>query len=678
MESRRPSVRKSHSAEVEIPLLQYPLSADSGQDLEHPVDSQEGISRQDDLSTHPREPERQILEAESTSSTKASSIRNYDQAEPYSGPVTCSFPPHNYVSHPGPGGYQNRNSIKYEALEEDSGRVGHNAASWQPYTLRWWFLALLAVSMLTLLLLVSLLLHYSVKNDGLGSDDDSTMQFFGWRFTPSLLAVFYVQLTAMLLDDVKRTEAFAQMAKFGGAPAYSSILRAPGAWWNALADGFSKKGGRSWVLVSSALINIIGFLVVSPLSSSLLEPMDISISTDGQFSRMAPEGPISPTSGRETMLRTIGHLLQDVSTSAWISDDYTIIPFWPSDRPSAPLGPFLATTPQEWEAETTVLNTELECKTMSLVRMKEMNVSDIPIDITVAVLDSGDGCTHEFRLDPPFGSWYDNRTLVTTELTPANWTSGCGEREFILIAPTNETALPVAQICSANYYMAEMNVTARISSTFSEMVFDEEEYRKKRSPIPDSFLDVNLAQNLSLGFPWSDYLVESSSSMSRPPNTGLMVLFGALYNFNFKAMVDDHDLLTQASRVKQRIFGEVLQYSLQEQHAPERNINGTVTVVATRIVVTSGVAIALATFFFLSLCLLAVLWTLSGHRFRPLNLRQDPATTTGVASLIVNAPTTQNSFKHASTKGALQEKRYFTTPSVLHESSEITRADLGA
>jgi hypothetical protein len=81
------------------------------------------------------------------------------------------------------------------------------------------------------------------------------------------------------------------------------------------------------------LVNILGFLAMSPLSSSLLSSQDVSVPKRVDFERMTPkaDSALAMNAGRETYFRTIGHLLQNVSTSAWISDNYTILPFWPSD-----------------------------------------------------------------------------------------------------------------------------------------------------------------------------------------------------------------------------------------------------------------------------------------------------------------------------------------------------------
>ena len=87
-----------------------------------------------------------------------------------------------------------------------------------------------------------------------------------------MIAVIYIQMTAILLVDIKRTEAYARLACPQGAEASTSILRAPGVWWNALYGGFAKRknGSRSWALVCASILIIFGFMAISPLSSIFL------------------------------------------------------------------------------------------------------------------------------------------------------------------------------------------------------------------------------------------------------------------------------------------------------------------------------------------------------------------------------------------------------------------------
>lgn len=574
----------------------------------------------------------------------------------------------------------------------------HKNLEWIPYTLRWQSLTVLIISTVILLSLVVALWWRSVVNNGLGTDDGSSMLLFGWRFTPPLLAVLYVQVTAMLLDDVKRTECFARMARPGGATAASSILRAPGAWWNALADGLSKHGGRrSWLLFFTACLNIIGFLAISPLSSSFLELQEVMVTTDLDFTRMNTQQRISLTSSRDTKLRVIGHVLQNISTSAWILDNYTILPFWPSTLTNAALGSELPGPFQTWEAETWVLSTELDCNPVSLVNITTMSdimdmyggydiwkileppkfSEDLPY---TWLFSSSDKCKYKLRTPcSQEAIWYNdlapNRAVQQSE--------GCEETEMILFVLDRSKIWVSGHACFGKYYIAEMTVTAHVSNRGTSMVFDEQEYLKQRRPIPGSFLDPREIQNLSLAEDWSEYLTLTESprsKFSQDTCRGLSALLCVLYDFDFKAMMDDNALISRAEKVKQDVFAEILQYSLQAQGALTDKIAGKATKIESRVIVTAGVAIALASFLLISLFLQLVVWFLSRIRARPLNLKQDPAATIGITTLIGVGSQTYESLRkpkqdsHMLVASIPGNKQFFTTYNKLHElnSAEAT------
>lgn len=567
----------------------------------------------------------------------------------------------------------------------------HQNLEWVPYTLRWQSLTILVISTVVLLSLVIALWWRSVVNNGLGTDDGSSMLLFGWRFTPPLLAVLYVQLTAMLLDDVKRTECFARMARPGGASAASSILRAPGAWWNALADGLSKHGGhRSWLLFSTACLNIIGFLAISPLSSSFLELQEVMVTTDVDFTRMNTQQRLSLTSSRDTKLRIIGHVLQNISTSAWILDNYTILPFWPSTLANAALGSELPGPFQTWQAETWVLSTELDCNPVSLVNIT--TVSDIT-DINGMYVNGGR------RLDPPKfsedlpGTWLLSSSdkckykLRSPDYQEAMWyndlvldravqqSEECEETEMILFVPEDNATRVSGHACFGKYYIAEMTVTVHVSNIDSSVVFDKQEYSQKRQPITNSFLNAEELQNLSLAGDWPEYLPLTKSSRSKlfqDTCKGLSALLCVVYDFDFEAMVDDNTLISRAEKVKQEAFAEILQYSLQAQRVSTDNVAGKATNIKSRVIVTAGVAIALASFLWVSLFLQLAVWSLSRTRSRPLNLGQDPAAAIGITTLIDIGSQTHENLRNLQQNSetlvpsVLGKKRFFTTYNKLH------------
>lgn len=451
---------------------------------------------------------------------------------------------------------------------EHSGTV-----TWCPYVLRPSFLGLLSASALTLSFVVALLCGISGSRNGLGSDDGSSILLFGWRFTPSLVAVLYVQLTSMLLDGIKISEPFARLARSGGAPAAYTLFQPPGAWWDALADGLSTKkngGRRSWVLICSACLNIIGFLAISPLSSSLLLSEDVLITQNVEFSRVVLNQGFSPLrirTGRDTYLRTMGHILQNVSTSAWLSDDYAILPFWPSRIESVPLSPFLSTSQETWESETLVLKSELECNSMALAATgftndtfrysydnNETEARTRSNDKASIMLAADDGCTYGLALATDMEmvmrggtSWSDVSTFIDRDqgqlredlasslYARLNHSEECGQRELLFATtPWNSSAgnfsfVPdfkvSAKICETKYFMAEMTVKGTLSE------------ESLRSALTRTSSGRCVSQSLTVCWTSTDYKVSLSARTGpiiRPCQMGKRAPLLAGYQFSLR------------------------------------------------------------------------------------------------------------------------------------------------
>lgn len=264
-----------------------------------------------------------------------------------------------------------------------------------------------------------IMIWYSQTHHGLGVDNGSSAILFGWRFTPTLLAVLYTQLTVILFDDAKRTEPFARLAKAPseGASAHGTILQTSRAWWAIFFDVIFKRktiGKTSWCLLCSALINIIALLAISPLSSALLTSEELGVSRTVDFTRVVPnistELPL--VANRETYFRTMAALLRNISTSAWVTDSSVVFPVWPSDE-QAQFGPNIDSSPATWTANTTTIHHDLDCTNMKLISadMEMKNYSgayDVlehgPYKGTQPMityfLSSDDGCTYEIVLHP--------------------------------------------------------------------------------------------------------------------------------------------------------------------------------------------------------------------------------------------------------------------------------------
>lgn len=249
----------------------------------------------------------------------------------------------------------------------------------------------------------------------------------------------------------------------------------------------------------------------------------------------------------------------------------------------------------------------------------------------------------------------------------------CGDKELLFITPEPGGEVDRSQFigysCTTNYYMAELEVTAHTSTGSSDMTFDVEEYRKRRSRISETFLNVSLAQEMSLNGEWSDYLPDHFGS-----EFGAGSIVGALYNFDISAMNDGNTLITRAGKVKQRMFGEIIQDSLQRQNVLTETVSGKVTNVQKRVVVTPGVAIILMVTLSVSLVLQSMVWIYSNLRVRPLNLLEDPASAASIATLIPPDSRTHmemRTLKLESTTNlyqSLREKQYYTEQHTLYES----------
>jgi len=541
--------------------------------------------------------------------------------------------------------------------------------SWAPYTFSNLYLAISSLVAFGLCLTTFLLWWRSSTNYGLGPDGGSSVLLFGWRYSPTLIAVLYVQMTTVLFEDVKRTEPFARLSRPQGAKASTSILKAPGAWWNALYDGFAKKNGsRSWILFVAAILNIFGFMAISPLSSAFLISEDVVVPKTTAFTSLSPitDSNFRLDADRFAYFRTIAHLLQNVSTSPWITDEYTLLPFWPTDMPSA-VTSLPVSSSQKWQAETAVFKTDLSCTEMSLESQSTGNTTHENNRFSRSFIwSSPDGCTYGVSAsDDAFvmggGSWSNTSTFYSAEsiLNPetaehsapsvTNSTAECQNKEVIFVYEPSKSAAEsgpsgaryAAYLCDTNYYMAHVSTSITLDGVEPEFSFDEAEFERKKVLIPDSFLNTTQFADLMLNPDWPTYMYSVFSSRKIGLG-GPSILLGALYDYDVSSMVsglkvNGLDLVQLAAKIKHRFFGEVLQSSLSQQGASQRApINGHVYAIETRIVVQTGVAIALGVLLAVSFCLVLVIWWLSRQQRRPLNLQANPMTTMGVAFLLTH------------------------------------------
>ncbi|OAL53707.1 hypothetical protein IQ07DRAFT_317344 [Pyrenochaeta sp. DS3sAY3a] len=248
--------------------------------------------------------------------------------------------------------------------------------NWLPYTLQPLFLGILAVCSLALTIVTAVLCWYSTRNNGLGRDDGSKGLIVAWKYVPTAIAVFFAQAMVMILNDVNRTEPFAKLAFPRPVAATFTLLYSPKNWWNTLSDCRAQKkrlGRTPWMPLLSTIFMGLSALVISPLSSSFLVaeevviqnqvPMQRHVFDSSQTMQLMPE--------RDTYLHTMSGYLYNTSASQWISDTHIVLPFGLEPSPDTD-----GLSRQEtWQAETTVMQLESQCTSMSVAQMPAANIS---------------------------------------------------------------------------------------------------------------------------------------------------------------------------------------------------------------------------------------------------------------------------------------------------------------
>lgn len=542
-----------------------------------------------------------------------------------------------------------------------------SAWDWLPVTLRWSYLTVLLSLSMGLGCITLFLMCYSVSNQGLGKDDGSNILLFGWRFSPTLLAVIYVLLVSTMLHDIRRTEPFARLSRKNGAPAASTLFLTSRSWWNDPVDAWDKcqnNGVRSWILLCASIVNILGILLVSPLSAGLLSPVETDIVKNVDFkSFIVFDGSLpQPIADDSTYFRTISTTLLNTTTSAWLTNDFAVLPFWPSTLDGIPLGASLPGAPQKWTGPTTVFQALLDCSPMSSSGVSNFTFTDTslpkyPLEVngTGFMLRSGDGCSIMLGAQSDYEDFFEGSNFVVSGggwwtsaasnyWSPAafadsgtgtgmtNFTGNCGPRNmFFVNAPYQPNTSFAAQgyVCSSGYVAANLTATVSITKDSSNVAFDLNAFNRLKIPIDSRTFNTSLIENAFLSDTWS-------TRTQNPRNVGGALLpLAVKHNFNLRSMLADGSLLHDALQIKQRFFGEMLLSSLEQMEIQKSNtIPGTIITTERRILVSVGIAITLTAIFGLSTVLMVAVIYLSRPHRRPLNLSHDPGSTATVASLV--------------------------------------------
>ena len=594
-----------------------------------------------------------------------------------------------------PVGSQPRRS-QYEALADaedneennqpSTSEKPHNAdrdepdrSLWRPYTLRRPFLVTTLITALALGLVCIALLVYSAVNNGLGADEGSSATLFGWRFTPTLVAVLYTLLTSAMFNDVRRTEAFARTSHPTGASSASSILLVPGQWWNVLSRSLKKAENHGHVnifVLAAVLVNVISFLLINPLSSALLQsqPVDLTSQQTFQDYGVNAEHPIDTSAGELTYFRTIGNILQNLSTSAWITDSHVVVPFWPSN--SVPeLGISLSDVTQRWQADATVMSAELDCEEMTIRKgssdarltiststetenvtfyslvLSDTHGCDAGIDGYVQYITEDNGGGSLFKPPDFVTPVWDNGASEYKYYNYYNSTPQCSDRTVLLVTngywdwddDSRSRAAPFtgrAWSCRTDLYSASVSVEASTSTNGTSLSFDEAEYTASKRLMKGGLINQTRLETAFLAKNWTSMIYTASPSY-QPAFGGPSVLLAGLYNFDPISMMNAASLLNNYQRLLQRFFGEAVLANIAS--SPTASRIGNVVNDQRRVVVNLPIAIPLAVLFLTSAVLMAAVLLLS--RQHPLDLIQDPSSVAAVVKLIENNPQIRDRLK---------------------------------
>jgi hypothetical protein len=539
---------------------------------------------------------------------------------------------------------------------------------------------------LTVILLASVTIVHVVSsyNSGLGTDDGSHGVLFAWRFLPTAVAVVFNIFMSILLDDVKRTEGLARLTSPKGAPALYSILYVPGSFWNAFKESFpnARKQRRfSPILFCASLAYMLGSFILSPASSVLLASRTIPVESEARFRRMvAPNDVFSqvrPTD--EIQFRTISNLIQNASTSPWLTNEYAILPFWPERLGAGPVETFYSQKSEVWRATTTVFTAEMECEPMKIEDKRVFyyhvpfeDMEDSVYQWPVVEFSSASGCNVSLvdHFDA-FASWANtSETFEPSILYEIDYlfgaenkriVAGCSGRENIIhmtasadhddddfeVPVLRDNVTAEAWNCDTRYYIGDATVSVRSNSSGLFPELNVNQYRSTRTEISVE-IDGSDLNDRFLMTDWPAYLFQtvpatedSDDALTLDPSAieGPAAVLGALNRYSHRSFTNA-PITEQATRAKQRFFGETLHAALTSSTIESATESGTEAVFQRRVLVISAIAVTIEAVLGCELLLLLAILFVGRRSRRSLGYPSDPAIAITIARSIANEKNT--------------------------------------
>ncbi|KAI4718179.1 hypothetical protein E4T48_05639 [Aureobasidium sp. EXF-10727] len=217
-------------------------------------------------------------------------------------------------------------------------------------------------------------------------------------------------------------------------------------------------------------------------------------------------------------------------------------------------------------------------------------------------------------------------------------TGNCHGYRYGEDAPYFDTKI---QLCSSQYFSGSTDATVSINQTSTTVVFDVEDYRRKRKLMPVTEYNSSLMESVFFSSSWSDKFGRNDGTLynngDEPWYGGPLAVIsaGPKYDTDSQRIYNSTSLVTDAKSLLQQYLGEMLMDEWKQQaNQDTATFTAEVTTSRSRVVANKDVGTILAILLLLSgIAILHVFFTTRVAQ-RPLGLYQDPGKIEAVAALL--------------------------------------------
>ena len=231
-------------------------------------------------------------------------------------------------------------------------------------------------------------------------------------------------------------------------------------------------------------------------------------------------------------------------------------------------------------------------------------------------------------------------------------------------------------LCSQLYSMAKIPVTTSIFSGKVHIAIAEDDFLKRRAAVPETLISYLDTQSLSLNNNWTNVIGATQNIQGSKDllTWGIASVLSTLFDNNITNMVNSSELVSNAARLCNRFFHELLLSSVVSLSAFNlEEISGVQITVQNRVIIVAGIGIALTILLGLSFLLYIFLLYYTRPKRRPLGIAADPSTVINLTRLLVNQYTNfvymqkLHQYTREVMKQTLQTNKYYIQTETLHD-----------